>query len=126
MDVDGKDIEWCFKACGQDMTEQMTLYAPGRADNDKVMANVWNWGSGWSAPEWYENGVKVSDMTLEPRTDPDYVDLYAGFTHKTNRKYCVPTEDVYMFTATPTEGCRGGEVRVRDKFGREFSAQINW
>ncbi len=126
MSVDGENVEWYYKGCGMDGSQQMSVFSPLRTGDGFVKANVWNYGDGWSTPAWYENGVKVADMELHPELDPDYVDLYATFTHKTNRKYCTPSEETYMFRATPSEGCTSGEIRVTDQFGHEYVKTIAW
>lgn len=42
------------------------IAAKGEPQGYMVKVNIWNWSEGWSTPEWYENGVKVSDMEFTP------------------------------------------------------------
>ena len=124
--VKGGKMEWVYKSVGHDLSYQIKIYAPGRCGDKLVRALVWNHSEGWSAPEWWENGVKVADMEYVGGTDPDYKDLWDAFTNKRDRKYCKPSEKSNIFAVTPTEGSRGGEVRVRDQFGNEYKQVIEW
>ena len=103
----------------------MRAYAPVRTGDGTVKATIWTWSEGWSTPEWYENGVKVAEMTFTPGTDPDYVALYEAFKNERDRKYCTP-EQALIFSVTPSAGCTAGEIRVKDMFGNEYSQKVEW
>lgn len=88
--------------------------------------NVWNYGDGWSAVEWWENGQKVSEMKQVKMTDPDYEDMYSEVKNATTRKYCKPVMCENMFEAVPSDNARSGEVHVTDNFGVTYIAKIQW
>ena len=124
--VDGGRMEWSYKSVGHDLDHQMRLYAPGRCGDALARAVIWNYSEGWSTPEWYEDGVKVADMELTRGIDPDYKALYDAFDNERDRKYCKPTDETWIFSVTPSNGAHGGEVRVRDQFGKEYISHIQW
>jgi len=126
MDVKGDSVSWYYKSegCGQD--KQIRAYAPDRGDGINVKANIWNWSEGWSTPQWYENGVKVADMTLTPGVDPDYYDMFMTIENQTTRKYCTPSSEAVLFSVTPSAGATSGEVRVTDMFGNTYTQSISW
>ena len=111
---------------GQPLDYQMRLYAPGRCGDAYVRSVIWNWSEGWTMPEWWENGEKVGEMKLIRGIDPDYKDLWDKFTSKRDRKYCTPQDDALIFAITPSEGARSGEVRVKDRYGKEYISNISW
>ena len=93
-EVDGKSMRWYYKSLGRDSSYQMKIYPPRRTGGLKVVANVWNYGDGWSSVEWWENGVKVADMKQIEMTDPDYEDMYSDVRNETTRKYCKPVVSI--------------------------------
>ncbi|MCR4566023.1 MAG: calcineurin-like phosphoesterase family protein [Bacteroidales bacterium] len=126
MNVKGDQVDWYYKSVGQGKDYQMRAYSPIRTGDGTVKVNIWNWSEGWSTPAWYENGVKVADMTFTPGTDPDYVALYDGFNNERDRKSCTPANDALIFSVTPSAGCTAGEIRVTDMFGNEYSQKVEW
>lgn len=124
MEVHGDDVSWYYKSVGKGKDYQMKLYAPARTGDGSVMANIWNWSEGWSTPEWYENGVKVGEMTQTEGIDPDYQMVYDAVQNQTTKKYCKPGQTI-LWKATPTSGASSGEVRVSDMFGNVFTQTIN-
>ncbi len=126
MNVDGENMSWYYKAVGCGKEVQMRLYAPLKTDGRSVVANIWNYGDGWSKAEWWENGVKVADMEQFEDFDPDYNAIYANVTNKTTRKYCKPQKSPNMFKVVPSAGVTAGEVRVTDNFGNVYTSKIAW
>lgn len=124
--VRGDSLSWYYKSVGRERDYQMRLYAPARTDGRSVVANIWNYGDGWSRAEWWENGAKVADMEQFSATDYDYEALYANVTNKTTRKYCAPVKSRNMFRVVPSADARSGEVRVTDNFGNRYTAKIEW
>ncbi len=124
--VDGDTMTWYYKSVGRDRDYQMRVYPPLRTDGLCVVANIWNYGDGWSKAEWWENGVKVADMQQVEMLDPDYEALYATVTNKTTRKYCKPVKSANMFKVVPSENVRSGEVHVTDNFGNVYVSKIEW
>lgn len=126
MEVRGDSLSWYYKGVGTGKETQMRGYSPEKTGDATVKVNIWNWSEGWSTPEWYENGVKVSDMAFTPGIDPAYLEIFNTVTNKTTRKYCTPADKAYLFTVTPTPGIRSGEVRVTDLFGNVYTETIAW
>ena len=125
-EVDGKSMRWYYKSLGRDSSYQMKIYPPRRTGGLKVVANVWNYGDGWSSVEWWENGVKVADMKQIEMTDPDYEDMYSDVRNETTRKYCKPVASHNMFEVVPSASARSGEVHVTDNFGVTYVSEIQW
>lgn len=126
MNVRGDEVDWYYKGVGHDKDYQMRVYAPDEEGDGSVKVNIWNWSEGWSTPEWYENGVKVADMEFTPGVDPAYYALFQTYDNAKNRKYCTPSTKAILFSVTPGEGSKGGEVRVTDMFGNTYTQSINW
>lgn len=126
MEVRGDSLSWYYKGVGTGKETQMRCYSPEKTGDSTVKVNIWNWSEGWSAPQWYENGVKVADMKLTPGVDLAYLDIFNSITNKTTRKYCTPADNANIFTVTPTSGVREGEVRVTDLFGNTYIEKVSW
>jgi len=126
MEVRGDSLSWYYKGVGTGKETQMRAYTPEKTSDATVKVNVWNWSEGWSTPEWYENGVKVADMSFTPGVDPAYLEIFNSVTNKTTRKYCTPADNANIFTVTPTPGVRSGEVRVTDLFGNVYTEKVTW
>lgn len=125
-EVDGDAMTWYYKSVGRDSSWQMKIYPPRRTDGARIVANIWNYGDGWSAAEWWENGKKVADMTPVEMEDPDYVDMYSEVKNETTRKYCKPLKSHNMFEIMPSGNVRSGEVHVTDNFGVTYVSEIQW
>ena len=126
MEVDGESLNWYYKGVGTGKETQMRAYSPTRTGDATVRVNIWNWSEGWSTPEWYENGVKVSDMTFTPGVDLDYLDLYNTIENKTTKKYCTPLNTALIFSVIPSPGVTKGEIRVTDLFGNVYTEEVSW
>ena len=125
-EVDGKSMRWYYKSLGRDSSWQMKVYPPRRIDGQKIVANIWNYGDGWSSVEWWENGKKVSDMRQVEMTDPDYEAMYAEVRNETTRKYCKPGKSHNMFEVVPSDNVCSGEVHVTDNFGVTYISHLSW
>ena len=132
MEVDGKNIEWYYKSIGHDRDYQMHVYAPHRTGGELVKVNIWNWSKDyWSNPEWWENGVKVGDMTHKFEKDIAFVEDHnekgphiLGGRDKSDKAR--PYNAHGMFHIKPSEGVRSGEVRVTDNFGKTYIEKVEW
>lgn len=126
MEVDGDSFRWYYKSVGRNGNWQMKVYPPRRTDGARIVANIWNYGDGWSNVEWWENGKKVADMSRTEMEDPDYVDVYSEVKNPTTRKYCAPLKSYNMFEVMPSDNVRSGEVHVTDNFGVTYISEIEW
>ena len=132
MEVNGENIEWYYKSVGHDRDYQMHVYAPHRTGGELVKVNIWNWSKDyWSTPEWWENGVKVGDMAHKFEKDIAFLEDHAaqgpyvlGGRDKSDK--AKPYNAHGMFNIKPSEGCRSGEVRVTDNFGKTYIEKIEW
>lgn len=124
--VSGGEMTWYYKSVGRDKDYQMRVYPPLSTDGRHILANIWNYGDGWSNAEWWENGVKIADMEKVEAYDPDYEALYATVKNETTRKYCAPVKSDRMFRIRPSDNVRSGEVRVTDLFGNVYISRISW
>lgn len=130
VDVKGGHMEWCYKTVGQEKDHQMRVYSPVVTGDGYVKAIIWNYTSTyWAKPEWYEDGVRVSEMEKVKEQDPAYKELFsATMDHLTGmkRSNATPVNSEYMFRIKPSEGVRKGEVRVTDNFGNTYTQIIEW
>lgn len=126
VDVDGDNLSWWYKSVGKGKDYQMRAYDPSSDKDGYVKVNIWNYGDHWTTPEWWENGRKVADMEYHPGVDPAYQAIFDQVQNKRTRKYCTPSTECDMFRIKPSEGCHSGEIRVKDQFGNEYKAQVNW
>lgn len=143
VEVNGENVEWYFKALGHDRDYQMRAYSPVRTGDGYVKANIWNYSKNyWSAPEWWENGVKVATLEQHAEEDLDAIEINKSVAHLvakadpsitwTNTKtgyvhdYTKPNKSRYMFRVKPSDGVRAGEIRVTDNFGRTYTQKVEW
>ena len=131
MEVDGENIEWYYKSIGRERDYQMHIYAPQRTGGELVKVNIWNWSKDhWSTPEWWENGVKVGNMTHKFEKDIAFLEDHAvkgpHTLGKSKDDKARPYNAHGMFHIKPSEGVRSGEVRVTDNFGVTYIEKIEW
>ena len=132
MEVDGDKFEWYYKSIGHDRDYQMRIYDPTRTGGELVKVNIWNWSKDhWSEPEWWENGVKVGNMTHKFEKDIAFVEdhkekgpHYLGKDTKSDKAR--PYNAHGMFHIKPSAGVRSGEVRVTDNFGKTYIQKVEW
>ncbi len=123
-EVDGSDVSWYYKSSGYDKNYQMRAYKPGsKADQPlAVVANVWNWDSGWSVA-LYEDGKKSAEMTHFNGYDRAAYELCAD-KEKVVYAWISPIETPHLFWAEPKNPNAKIEVRATDRFGRTFVAPL--
>lgn len=130
VDVKGGELTWYYKSVNKDKSHQMRVYSPEVTRDGYVKANIWNYTKDyWSAPEWYENGVKVATMEKFCEEDPVYVELFSSLKEGLSGRtlsYTEPIKSEYMFRIKPTPGVRKGEVRVTDNFGVTYTQEVEW
>ena len=132
MEVDGDKVEWYYKSIGHERDYQMHVYAPQRTGGELVKVNIWNWSKNhWSTPEWWENGVKVGNMTHKFEKDIAFLEDHAVkgpqmYSPKSKHDTAKPYNAHGMFHIKPSEGARSGEVRVTDNFGKTYIQKVEW
>lgn len=123
-EVDGDKVKWYYKSSGYNPDYQMRVYAPGAAGEhpDDVVANVWNYDSKWKV-ELLENGKKTADMEKYTGYDP------ISKAHCSDRDVVVyewiwPITNEHMFHARPRYADSKRQVRVTDRFGKVYVADV--
>ena len=100
----------------------MKVYVENPDYPGQIIANVWDYDPAWKV-EYFEDGVKVCDMMRFKAQDPLAKELYKDPSSlKRTWVYAAPTEN--MFRAAISEGAKTLEVRVTDRFGREYKKII--
>ena len=131
VEVNNDNFEWYYKSIGKERDYQMHVYAPTRTGGELVKVNIWNWSKDyWSNPEWWENGVKVGEMTHKFEKDIAFLEDHAVqgpyLLPKGKDDKARPYNAHGMFHIKPSEGCRSGEVRVTDNFGVTYTQKVEW
>jgi hypothetical protein len=118
----GEELRWTYKAVGQPLDHQMRLYAPGadRSAPDELVANVWNWDPAWRV-EWVADGEPRGPMARRIGLDPLSVELHKGEKLPAKRPWVEPRPTDHLFYAPVAATVREVEVRVTDRFGRDYT-----
>lgn len=120
--VNGPELDWTYKACGQPADYQMKVYADDEQHMGYVVANIWDYDPEWKV-EYFEDGVKVCDMERFRTQDPLARELYKDPSSlKRTWVYAAPTDN--MFRAAYSENAKTLEVRATDRFGRVYSQTV--
>lgn len=124
-EVNGNHLTWLYKGFGLPEEYQLRVYPAGCCEEypQDIVANVWNWDEQWQV-EWYENGKRMGKMTRFTGYDPE---AHAICSDKKRVEYdwITPAQTGHLFRATPQNPKAKIEVRVKDRFGREFIEEIN-
>ena len=131
MEIDGNNAEWYYKSINHDRNYQMRAYTPAQSKGGWVKVTIWNHSpESWTTPEWWENGVKVADMTRVREKDIAYIKLQSGHIYKKlskwGRHFVNAVEAPFIFRVKPTEGVKSGEIRVTDTFGVTYTQEVKW
>lgn len=123
-DVKGTDIRWRYKSTGHPNDYQMRLYPRGAdpAAPDEIVANVWNWGPGWTVV-WYDRGERRGAMARRTGLDPLAVKLHTGDDKPQRREWVEPVPTDHLFYAAVTPGA-AVRVEATDPFGNKYFADL--
>lgn len=123
-EVDGDSLSWYFKGVGYDKSEQFKVYKTGSDTNNPeyFIANVYNYDPRWKV-EWYENGVYKGEMTRYWGIDPLAADRYQSGKMK-KHSWISASETFHLFRAIPEDKNARIDVRVVDRFGREYLKNV--
>jgi len=119
-EVNGDQLKWYFKGVGLTKDHQFRYYPVGTdADNpDAFLVNVYNYDPLWKV-EWYEDNVKMGEMTQYWGVDPLAGKLYQpGKNAKYNWLGYDKTN--HIFKAIPKNKKSKIDVKVTDRFGNEY------
>jgi len=123
-EVDGNDIRWYYKVAGKGKNFQFNAYMPG-ADKHRpgaIIANVWNYDPSWKI-FWYENGVRMGEMTQYRGWDPTIVDYVEKNNHNFRYKYIGAGPTEHLFYAEPIDKTSEIEIEVIDRFNNRYTGK---
>ena len=142
IDFNGTKVEWEY--IGLDMAEasdtveagnnseklrgeaangQVKLYVSPEGHNGYALANVWDYDPEWTV-EYWEDGRKVCTMERITAQDPHAAEIYRHpETLKRSWVYAVNSEN--MFRAPISADAKIIEVRVTDRFGRNYTVSAS-
>lgn len=125
-EVNGDSVSWYYKAVGYAPDHQLKLYPPGTDETHprRMIANVWNWDAAWKV-EWYENNVRKGEMVRYTGKDPEAKSLFEGADKPGTYKWIEPGLTDHLFYAEPVNADAIIEVRVTDRFGRIYKANLS-
>ncbi|QJD95229.1 metallophosphoesterase [Mucilaginibacter robiniae] len=125
-EVNGDEVQWYYKSTGKPKDYQLKVYEKGRLKNapDAVVANVWNWDPQWKI-QWYEDGALKGTMQQKAEFDPWALELYEGPELPKKHKFVDPTLTDHLFFATPSAGAKKVKVTATDRFGKNYSQEID-
>lgn len=132
MDVDGKKTSWTYRRTRiwENGNDQMQIYTPEDTEDGYVYANVFLHDNTWGTPQWYENGELKGRMQLYTEKDPMYQKEYDKYVAAGSPDPAVgkpgPYDTRHLFRIRPSDGCTSGEVRVTDRFGKEWTQTCTW
>ena len=122
-EIDGDQITWQYKPSGLPLDAQFKIYVDDPHHPGCVVANVWDYDPLWKV-EYFEDGVKVCDMERFKAQDPDAREYYKDPSSlKRNWVWAMPTEN--LFRANYSPDAKVLEVRVTDRFGRNFVKTVS-
>ncbi|GAB3541391.1 calcineurin-like phosphoesterase family protein [Pontibacter brevis] len=125
-EVKGSDIQWYYKAIGQDKAHQMRIYPVGAVEKkpEHLAVNVWNWDPEWKV-EWFEDGRRMGEMQRETALDPLSVELHLGAAKPAKHKWVEPQLTEHMFFAKLSDGVQRVAVQITDRFSNVFREEVD-
>ena len=122
-------LSWYYKSLGRDQNYQVEVVPTGTFpghEND-VCVKVWNYDDHWRV-ELIEDGKNRGKMKPFASTDPYYCS-YLDRGYATGKKkvsgFRQPTVNGYaFFFARPSAKAKHVAVRVTDRFGRVYTAEV--
>lgn len=124
-EIKGSDVSWFYKSTGKPKDFQIKIYPKGflKTAPDEVVANIWNWDKQWKI-EWFEDNIAKGIMEQRTDFDPWAVELYAGPQMPKKHKWVDPTLTDHLFFAKPAPATKTIKVVATDRFGKQYSQEI--
>lgn len=124
-EVDGSTIQWYYKVAGKDKNIQFNAYMPGADKHkpDAIIANVWNYDPTWKI-FWYEDGVRMGEMTQYRGWDPAIVDYVEKNNQNFRYKYIGAGPTEHLFYAEPIDKTSEIEIEVIDHFNNSYTSKL--
>lgn len=144
LDINGKEAHWQFHSIDSNYDSTMNTYVPGQFDGEgltgvktnALYCNVYQWDNLWSTPEVWINGTKAATMTKSRNGsyDASYDPMYSHFypIWKNQGKMAQRDEPAaaydnsHLFEYIPASGVGSVEIRVTDRWGKQYSKQVKW
>ena len=139
--VDGEKIEWHYHPCGNQLgvsnglgdDYQMRVYSPSDYGDGYVYANVWAWDALWGSVLYTDNGPNAVAGRPMARIE-SYDKAYKECCDRSNSKpgnlakeeFKPDTNVKHLFRIKPSDGATSCTVEVTDRFGRRYSASLDW
>lgn len=123
-EVDEKNVKWYYKSAGFPKDFQFKAYPVGVSIEypTDIVVNVWNYDPKWKV-EWMENGKVAGEMIKFTGFDPDAKALCED-KEKVKYDWISPSTNEHMFRATPLNRNAKIEIRVSDRFGQVYKAEV--
>lgn len=124
-EVNSDSITWYYKPTGFDPSYQIRLYPSGSSPErpDEIIANVWNWDSGWEVV-WYEDGIQKGEMDRYLGYDPLAYKNMFGEEVPEEKGSLEPTRTEHVFSAKPSAKAKEIKVEVTDRVGNRFTKTL--
>lgn len=123
-EVNGDNIEWYYKVAGKNKNYQFNAYMPG-ADKDRpdvIIANVWNYDPSWKI-YWYEDNVRMGEMTQYTGWDPIIVDYVEKNRQNFRYKYIGAGETEHLFYAKRVDKTSEIVIEAVDRFKNSYKSK---
>lgn len=121
------NFSWYYKSTAYPVEHQITIFEPGRGilNSEYLLAKVWDWDQEWIV-EWYQDGEYMGKMDQCEDYSPDYKeDIEEFYDGKKVADFRKPHKAHFFFRAKPSDGAKHIKVVAKDRFGREYSSEIN-
>lgn len=123
-DVDGTNLKWYYKSTGLDWTNQLSLHLDKLNNQMQLTCNVYNWDPEWKVV-YFLDDKPMGAMENRIGFDPLTVALYKGPELPAGRHFPEPRTTDHLFIANFDSAVKKVKVIATDRFGEQFSSEIN-
>ena len=122
-DVDGTNLKWYYKSTGEDRTNQLSAFIETLDGQKTLTCNVYNWDPEWKV-EYFLDGRQMGVMENQVGFDPLATKLYKGPELPAGRHFPEPRKTDHLFVARIDAAVKQIKVVATDRFGEQFSKEI--
>lgn len=123
-EVDGTDLKWYYKSTGEDRTNQLSAFTDLVDGQKTLTCNVYNWDPEWKV-EYFLDGRSMGTLPNREGFDPLATRLYKGPELPAGRHFPEPRKTDHLFVAAITDNVKKVKVIATDRFGEQFSTEID-
>ncbi|MBF9255449.1 calcineurin-like phosphoesterase C-terminal domain-containing protein [Pontibacter sp. 172403-2] len=123
-EVDGTDLKWYYKPTGLDKNYQVSIHVEQLTNQNRMVANVWNWGPEWKV-EWWADEKYMGNLQNTKGFDPVAVALYKGDKLPRQRAFAEPNKTDHLFVAHFGPEVKKLKVIATDRFGKQYEEQAD-